>query len=125
MDRFRLRLPSFARTRPGDRRFVLLVPLTGFVSGLAAAVLVRLLAFVQKLFWGDGHHLLEAALALPWWHRLLAPIVGGLLVGLLILAARRPVGGHGTSSIIEAVAQRGGVLKVADLLRGSLGTLLT
>jgi CIC family chloride channel protein len=125
MDRFRLRLPSFARTRPGDRRFVLLVPMTGLVSGLAAAVLVRLLAFVQKLFWGDGHHLLEAALALPWWHRLLAPMLGGLLVGLLILAARRPVGGQGTSSIIEAVAQRGGILKVADLLRGSLGTLLT
>src|SRR5262245_31056175 len=92
-----LRLPERTGARPGDRRFLVLVPVTGVVTGFAAVALVRLLALVQKLFWGDAHHLLGPANALPWLHRLLAPAVGGLLVGLLILAVRRPIGGHGTA----------------------------
>jgi len=120
-----LRLPHLTALRPGDRRFLLMVPLTGVVTGFAAVALVRLLAVVQKVFWGDGHHLLKAALALPWWHLLLAPAIGGLLVGLMGRFARLPAGGTGTSGIIEAVAQRGGILKLRDALPGAAATLIT
>ncbi len=119
-----LRLPERTGARPGDRRFLVLVPVTGIVTGFAAVALVRLLALVQKIFWGDAHHLLGAAMALPPLHRLLAPAVGGLFVGFLILAARRPIGGHGTAGIIESVA-RGGVLPLRGTFAGVAGTLLT
>ena len=123
-----VRLPAslaFLRTRPGDRRFIVLVPLTGLLTGLAAVALIRLLGQVQKGFWGDGRHLLEPALALPWWHRLLAPMVGGALIGLLMLWAKRPIVGTGTTGIIEAVAKKSGVLPGGETLLGALATLLT
>ena len=120
-----LRLPAFLRTRPGDRRFIILVPLTGLLTGLAAVALIRLLGQVQKGFWGDGKQLLEPALALPWWHRLMAPMIGGALIGLLMLWAKRPIVGTGTTGIIEAVAKKSGVLPGGETLLGALATLLT
>jgi CIC family chloride channel protein len=111
--------------RPGEKRFLLLVPLTGIVTGLAAVALIRLLAAVQRLFWGGGHDLVARAQEVSSWHRLLAPAVGGLLVGLLALALRRPVRGHGTAAIIEAVALRGGVLPVKPTLAMTGAAILT
>jgi CIC family chloride channel protein len=121
----RFKLPQLTGTRPGDRRFLIMVPLTGAATGFAAVALVRLLAFIQKLFWGNGRHLLEAALAQPWPHRLLAPALGGLIVGLLMLASRKSLGRSGTSTLIEAVARRAGVLRLRDTLLGTVSTLVT
>src|SRR3989454_1046800 len=95
---------------PGEKRFLLLVPLTGIATGFASVALIRLLGLVQQVFWGSRHELLQHALLLPAWQRFAIPTVGGVLVGLIILVARQPVGGHGTAGIIEAVAQRGGLL---------------
>jgi CIC family chloride channel protein len=111
--------------RPGEKRFLLLVPLTGAATGFAAVALVRLLAAVQRRLWGSAHELVQHASELPATHRLLVPILGGALVGLLALAYRRPLRGHGTASIIEAVAQRGGVFPLGDTLVRALGTIVT
>src|SRR5258706_15992986 len=54
------------RTRPpGEKRFLVLVPLTGAATGFAAIALIRLLGLVQGGFWGPRHELLEHALQLP------------------------------------------------------------
>src|SRR5437867_1685887 len=90
-------------TRPGEKRFLALVPLTGLVTGVAAVVLVRLVAAVQKLFWGSGRELLGPALEATPLHRFFALFVGGLAVGLIVMASRQSVRGHGTAGIIEAV----------------------
>ena len=113
------------KTRPGEKRFLALVPLTGLVTGLAAVAFVRLLAFVQKLFWGSGRELVEHARTLPPMHRLLAPFVGGLLVGLLVLIIRRTMRGHGTAGIIEAVTRHRGYLSMRDTLLKAGATLVT
>ncbi len=114
------------RTRPpGEKRFLILVPLTGVATGFASVALIRVLGLAQSLFWGSRHELLEHALAAPAWHRLLIPVAGGALVGLLILITRQPVGGHGTSGIIEAVAQRAGVLPIGRSLIKAAATIVT
>src|SRR5437867_3061931 len=120
--------PLFAylrKTRPGEKRFLLLVPLTGVVTGFAAVAFVRLLASVQKLFWGSGRSLVERAGAISPVHRFLAPLLGGILVGLVILATRRAVRGHGTSGIIEAVTQHRGYLSFKRTLIKAGATLVT
>src|SRR5207249_304890 len=111
--------------RPGEKRFLLLVPLTGAAAGFAAVALVRILAFVQRRFWGSGHDLVVAALALPAAHRILAPALGGALVGLIVLLGRQAVRGHGTSAIIEAVARRGGFIPLGRTLVKEAATILT
>src|SRR5947208_4925794 len=114
------------RTRPpGEKRFLVLVPLTGVATGFAAIALVRMLGLVQGLFWGSRHELLRHALLLPAWQRLAIPTIGGVLVGLVILISRQPVGGHGTAGIIEAVAQRGGYLPFGRSLIKALATICT
>jgi hypothetical protein len=48
-------LLGYLRTRPrGEKRFLILVPLTGLCTGLVGAGLVRLLALVQAAFRGRG-----------------------------------------------------------------------
>jgi chloride channel protein, CIC family len=111
--------------RPGEKRFLVLVPLTGACTGFAAVALVRLLAWVQKLFWGSGHDLVQHALALPAWHRFLAPLLGGALVGLIILVARGSVQGHGTAGIIEAVTRHGGRIPLGRTLINMSATVVT
>src|SRR5438034_2033502 len=114
------------RTRPpGEKRFLVMVPLTGVATGFAAIALVRLLGLVQGFFWGSRHELLSHALALPAWQRFAIPTLGGALVGLIILIARQPVGGHGTAGIIEAVAQRGGYIPFGRSLIKALATICT
>jgi CIC family chloride channel protein len=120
--------PLIARltSRPaGEKRFLVLVPLTGLATGLAAVAVVRLLALVQKAFWGSGRGLVERALELPPLYRFLAPTIGGALVGLIVLVTRRAVRGHGTAAVIEAVAQRGGVLPLGSSLVRAGATVLT
>jgi CIC family chloride channel protein len=120
-----LGLPQLRPARPGDKRYLLLVPLTGAATGFAAVILVRLLGLVQKLFWGTKVNLLEATLHLSPVHRLLCLVTGGTLIGLLIFLVRRPVGGHGSSGIIEAVARHGGEVPIPGTLVSAGATLIT
>jgi CIC family chloride channel protein len=113
------------KIRPGEKRFLLLVPLVGLATGFAAVALVRLLAAVQKLFWGSGRELVRHAEELPALHRFLAPVLGGLLVALIILITRRPVRGHGTAGIIEAVTRHRGVVPLPRSLVKAGATMFT
>jgi CIC family chloride channel protein len=100
------------RRPPGEKRFLLLVPLTGLATGLAAAGLIHLHAMLQQGFWGSGQDLVEHARGLSALHRFLAPTLGGAIVGLMILINRGVVRGHGTAGIIEAVARGKGFLGI-------------
>jgi CIC family chloride channel protein len=118
-------LASLRARPPGEKRFLLLVPLTGMATGFASVALIRLIGLVQQLFWGSRHELLEHALLLPPWQRFLIPTIGGALVGLIILIARQPVGGHGTAGIIEAIALRGGFLPFGRSLIKAAANIVT
>ncbi|MEW5729382.1 MAG: chloride channel protein, partial [Pseudomonadota bacterium] len=73
----------------------------GAVIGFREAIVV-----VQGVFLGAGgeDRLVRAAQALPWWRVLLAPTLGGLLLGLFLrhaLRGRRP---PGVAAVIEHAA---------------------
>ncbi len=118
-------ITQWRTSRPGDKRFLLLVPLTGLATGLASVALVRLVGFVQKLFWGGSRDLLEFAEAASPLHRVVALALGGLLVGLVVLVARQSVRGHGTAGIIEAVARHRGVISMRRTLIKEGATIIT
>jgi CIC family chloride channel protein len=119
-------LLSYLATRPpGEKRFLISVPLVGIITGVAAVLLMRLLGLIQGIFWGSRHDLLAQALDLSAYHRLLAPTIGGIAVGCMVLLARGPVRGHGASGIIEAVATRGGIIPMKATMLRVGATLLT
>jgi chloride channel protein, CIC family len=75
------RIPS-TLAQPGAIGFWLAVVLTGVGTGVSAAVLTRLLDFVQHLAWPGDPSLLQAATRSGPWRHLLVLAGAGVLTGL-------------------------------------------
>jgi len=108
-----------------DRLFFLLIPLSGLAAGGLGLLVTAAIQALQRLLWSRSGSLLHAAEAAPAWQRLAAPAVGGILVGLVIWIGRSRVGGHGTSSLIEAVALRNGRIEPRPVLLTTLAGMAT
>lgn len=100
-------LRDFFRVLPGAaQRFWVLVIATGALSGLGAGLLLLALRIVQGLAWPSAESFVGGVEASPPLRRVLVPAVAGAVVGLAALLVRRPLGGHGTARIIEAIWHR-------------------
>jgi CIC family chloride channel protein len=105
-----------------ERRFWVLVVATGAAAGLGAVLLLWLLRAVQRLAWGatESTSFLPAVQSAGTAQRVLVPALAGVLVAVVTLLARSPVGGHGTAGIIEAIWLKEGLLSLPRaLLRGT------
>ena len=113
---------EFLRHLPGQaQRFWVLVFATGVVAGLGAAVLFALLHFIERRAWPGAASFLRAVEAAPPARRVLVPTLAGVLIALVALVSRWPVGGHGTAGILESVWLRRGRLPLGRALtRGAL-----
>ena len=83
----------------------------GILGGLGAVGFRFLIRLFQRLFFGPGLNLLETVWALPWYHKLLAPAIGGAVIGPIIYYFAREAKGHGVPEVMEAVVMRGGVIR--------------
>ena len=96
-----------------DRRMVLVAALAlpiGALAGVAAYVLLKLIGLVTNLvfFQRAGTALVAPGAAHdPWWLILLAPIAGGLVVGLMARYGSEKIRGHGMPEAIEAILTGG------------------
>jgi len=115
--------------RLGSNDQVILSVLAVIIGAAAggAAILFRLgIDVVQRLFFGfGGEQLASIAEGLPWWQVVLAPTVGGLVVGLLVfygMPGRRP---HGVPEVIEAAALHGGRLSLTAGLKAAVISALS
>lgn len=98
---------DFLRVLPGAaQRFWVLVIATGLLSGAGAGALLLVLRVVQRFAWPASESFIGAVEAATPLRRVLVPALAGLGVGLVALLARRPLGGHGTARIIEAIWHR-------------------
>ena len=103
----------------------LVLALLAMVIGMGVGVGVigfrSLLAGVQFVFLGFTSELvLTYASELPWWHILLAPTIGGLLVGILlqyVMPGGRP---QGVPHVMEASALRSGRMSLRTGLAAAL-----
>ena len=96
-----------------DRRMLVVTALALPVGALAAGAawcLLRLIGLVTNLVFyqrvstdlvapGAQHH--------PWWLILLAPIAGGLVVGIMARFGSEKIRGHGMPEAIEAILTKG------------------
>jgi len=116
----------------------------GLAGGAGAIFFRSLIHFTTELFFGNGGGWFESpssAIAvaldfahrepmalgadLPWWRRLLAPALGGLLVGPLVHYLARETKGHGVPEVMEAVARRGGVIRRRVVAVKTIASALT
>ena len=104
----------------------LLALVIGAAAGTASIGFRYAIDIAQQLFYGfSGEQVATLAAALPWWQVVLAPAVGGLVVGLLVyfgMPGRRP---HAVADVIEASALRGGHMSLTVGLRAAVISALS
>ena len=92
-----------------DRRVLVttgLALLIGAAAAFAALALLRLIGLTTNLVF---YHRVDTALVAPsgghspWWLVLFAPVVGGLIVGLMARYGSEKIRGHGMPEAIEAI----------------------
>ena len=108
-----------------ERRFFLLIPVVGIVGGLLGVGIEKLMDAVQALLWGRSGSMLELAQEAPSWRMLLAPAIGGALVGLVIWIGRHAVSGQGMAVLIESIVLRQGVVPPRPVLLSAIAAVFT
>ena len=111
------------RLRPGDwQRTLAWAALVGITGALATLGFRAALGAIEQMLYGTGGGLVHAAQSLPWWQRLIAPVVGGALAGTVLVVVRRlPVRtAHG--DYMEATVLGRGELPVANSLLRALSS---
>ncbi len=107
-----------------DRLFLLAIGVVGVLSGILGVTVHRLIDALQILLWGSPD-LLAAALQVPPWRALAAPVVGGLLIAVIVRINRAPAEGPGMGILIESVALRGGRVPPRPIVVSSLAAIVT
>jgi CIC family chloride channel protein len=113
---------DFLRVLPGAaQRFWVLVIATGVLSGLGAGALLSVLRLLQRVAWPASDSFVGAVEASSPLRRIVVPAIAGAVVSAYGLLSRRPLGGHGTARIIEAIWHRGRDLALGrTLARGAI-----
>jgi len=133
------RLRTRRRERAAEHAFVVAVAIACGLAGAGGAIALR--ALVQgfaALFFGEPAPALADLLApgghgepalmgadAPAWRRLVAPALGGAIVGPLLYWLAREARGHGVPAVMEAVARRGGVIRPRVVAVTTLASALT
>ncbi len=116
---------QLGKRSPSENTFLLLLPVVGLLTGLAAVGISHAVAFLQHQFWDGGRYLLDAALENPWPLRIVIPLIGGLIVGVIGVTFKVETRGAGTVSIIQALALKGGHLSLSQTLPRIVAAIVT
>ena len=88
---------------------VILAIVAGTAAGAAVIGFRETISFIQLALYGsDSEHLFTNAEAVAWWQILLAPVAGGLVVGVLVRYLMPEGRTQGVADVIEASALKGG-----------------
>ena len=105
---------------------VFLATIVGILGGYGAVGFRWLIDFFQGLFFAPhGESFLQLLLGLPWYRKVLPPMIGGAIVGPLVYFLAREAKGHGVPEVMEAVTLRGGHIRKRIVLIKSLASALS
>ena len=104
---------SFLQFRGTEHTFMVIVAaIIGVLGGLGAVSIQFLIKLFQDLFWGNGGDVTLAYLeTVPLYMKILIPVVGSAIVGLIIHFFSKEAKGHGVPEVMEAIALRNGKIR--------------
>lgn len=98
--------------RVPDHTFMVLVAVViGVFGGFGAIVFRFAIRVFQRVFFGSWHYSLDYVLQLPWYYKLFAPAIGGLVLGPIVYHLAREARGHGVPEVMESILMRGGAIR--------------
>jgi chloride channel protein, CIC family len=104
---------------------VIIAMLLGLLGAYGAIGFRLLIQLAHRVSYGTGQYTLDMLRELPWWHCLLMPTAGGLLVGLIVTRLSPEVRGSGVPEVMEAVAKKGGAIHPRVVLTKAVAASLT
>ncbi|HTQ37329.1 MAG TPA: ClcB-like voltage-gated chloride channel protein [Steroidobacteraceae bacterium] len=99
--------------------------LVGVCGALASVAFREATRALEEAFTGSSAGLVQAAAALPWWHRALVPLAGGVLAGLVLHLAGRALRSPRPVDYMEAVLVGDGRIGFRATLSNAFSSLLT
>lgn len=109
----------------GFGAITILAVIVGIVSGYGAIGLYLLISSLLEFAFGvDEESLATGASNLDWWHVLFAPVVGGLIVGVIIKFHKREQT-SGVAAVIEAAALKNSRIGIKDGLLSAAATVVS
>ncbi|MCC5876128.1 MAG: chloride channel protein [Candidatus Sumerlaeia bacterium] len=87
---------------------LLIAAMIGLAAGLVAIVFKFTIAAFQILFWGSDGLTVSLLESIPWYLRILPPVLGGLLLAPFMLKRFSDGRGSGIPDVIESIAIHGG-----------------
>jgi CIC family chloride channel protein len=107
-----------------EHSFVLIIAvIIGLLSGYGAVGIQKLIKYFQNLFW-QGDYSLAFLIEVPWYWKLIVPLGGGIIVGLIIQFVAKEAKGHGVPEVMESITLRGGIIRprvvIAKLFASSI-----
>ena len=116
---------QLAKRSRSDNIFLLLLPLVGLAVGFTSVITAHVISFLQNQFWGSGQNLLSAAADNPRPLRIIIPLVGGLLVGVIGWFFRVQTRGGGITTIMQAVSLKGGYISLRQTVPRDWAAIVT
>ncbi|MGC9325336.1 MAG: chloride channel protein [Desulfomonilia bacterium] len=102
----------FSSFRRAEHVFMVVMAVIIGIFGAAGAILFRfMIKFFHEVFFQADSYAFSYISALPWWQKILMPVVGGLIVGPIVHFIASEVRGSGIPEVIESVAVRGGSIR--------------
>lgn len=99
--------------------------LVGFFGALASVAFREGVRLLERLFTGESQGLVHAATDLVWWHRMLIPVIGGLLAGVVLHLVGTKLRIPRAVDYMEAVLVGDGRISFRTTLLNSLSSLCT
>ncbi len=90
---------------------VLIALIIGVMGGFGAIFFRFAIRFFQGSFFGTWNYSLKYVLDLPWYVKLVSPILGGLIVGPIVYKFAKEAKGHGVPEVMESILLRGGRIR--------------
>lgn len=102
----------FLRFKSTEHIFMVVVAvLIGLIAGFGAVGIQFTIKLFKLLFWGSWDLTIEYFQQASIAHKLIAPAVGGLIVGLIIKFIAAEARGSGVPEVMAAVALKNGVIR--------------
>ena len=99
--------------------------LIGICGALASVAFREGARLLERLFTGQSQSLVQAAAQLAWWHRMIVPVIGGVLAGLVLYLLGRARSTTRAVDYMEAVLVGDGRIGFRATLVTAFSSLLT